>query len=564
MSTASVDELLTPSKKSVDPFNRLSCCTEPVLVVIEFCQVQGPRPLHWVPEIVDPHLDLDSVAIWLMSSEVVNGSTVMVYNQQMAIHACVHHSTILDIRARGFQRQLSIALLMATKPTTSLFRLFIDISRQLLSPILMCNRRLFKQHLSHLINVSDSIQRCSFNNYYALYADLALSPTSAARVESVAVQARRLLPRFQAAYNSLSHSKNGAGCGQHIMDDIDKCLDAIGNPHVPLLPINHLAPCMYDHFVKLLTHSRDFIMKELNKTSNGALFCAHSPILKLSHFSAPPPACADELLRLLSDTYEDKEEALKAIICNLANILYAMLSGERLAICASEQRQVTAMDLLRKLNLLRVAVQRQALVWSDNPHVIPQDCQIFGESLSRSESATWIAEGVGAVLDMNGHTIRCKEYSGVVLRSLAKKRPRSFPSDRSIITYVIALLTDFCALVYMAKYGDVRKLTQVLSLSTADVNILASFLAEVDFLRKWITEMNLNVLSRVTTLILKQHNPHNLSEEVKEIKLYGALTKQYGKDKKIREGIRTIRTAPPEKCSNSLRTGRERRLPLDT
>lgn len=46
-----------------------------------------------------------------------------------------------------------------------------------------------------------------------------------------------------------------------------------------------------------------------------------------------------------------------------------MLSGERLAICASEQRQMTAMDLLKKLNLLRVAVQRQALVWSDNPHV---------------------------------------------------------------------------------------------------------------------------------------------------------------------------------------------------
>lgn len=75
------------------------------------------------------------------------------------------------------------------------------------------------------------------------------------------------------------------------------------------------------------------------------------------------------------------------------------------------------------------------------------------------------------------------KFTGVVLRSLAKKRPDSFPSDRSIISYVIALLSDFCALVYMAKYGDVRKLAQVLSLSTADVNILASFLAEVDFLR---------------------------------------------------------------------------------
>lgn len=57
-------------------------------------------------------------------------------------------------------------------------------------------------------------------------------------------EARRLLPRFQAAYDSLSHSKNGADCGQHIMEDVDKCLKAIGNPHVPLLPINRLAPCV--------------------------------------------------------------------------------------------------------------------------------------------------------------------------------------------------------------------------------------------------------------------------------------------------------------------------------
>ncbi|VDM34304.1 unnamed protein product [Toxocara canis] len=87
------------------------------------------------------------------------------------------------------------------------------------------------------------MQRNTFNDYYALYADLTLSPSSAARVESVAVQARRLLPRFQAAYDSLSYSKRG-DCEEHCVDDVGECLDAIGNPHVSLLPVNKLAPCV--------------------------------------------------------------------------------------------------------------------------------------------------------------------------------------------------------------------------------------------------------------------------------------------------------------------------------
>lgn len=46
---------------------------------------------------------MDSVALWLMSAEVVNGSSTIVYNQQMAIYACVHYSTLLDLHARAFQ-----------------------------------------------------------------------------------------------------------------------------------------------------------------------------------------------------------------------------------------------------------------------------------------------------------------------------------------------------------------------------------------------------------------------------------------------------------------------------
>uniref|UniRef100_A0A0M3JWE7 UDENN FLCN/SMCR8-type domain-containing protein n=1 Tax=Anisakis simplex TaxID=6269 RepID=A0A0M3JWE7_ANISI len=450
-------------------------------------QVQGPRPLYRIPKSANPHLDLDSVAIWLMSSEVVSGSTIVVYNQQMAVHACVHHSTILDIRARGFQRQLSLALLSAVKPTASVLKLFIDVARQLLSPILACNRRLFKERLSQLIDLSDSMQRSTFNNYYALYSDLMLSPTSVARIESVAVQARRLLPRFQAAYNSISNSKS-ENCSRHRIDDVEECLGAIGNPHAPLLPINDLAPCTFDKFVKSLAKSRELFVNKpstaaASSTKNGAMFCAQTPILRLSHFSTPPPICPNNLLSLLSDDYEDKEESLKAIISNLNNILYAMFSGEKIAVCASKQRQITAMDLLKKLILVRVSVQRHGLIWNDSPFIIPQDCQLFGQSVSREESAKWKADGVNVIVDLNGHTIRCKQYNGAVLRSLAKKRTDSFPTDRSLIAYLVSLLTDFCMLVYMAKHEDVRKLSQLLTLTTADINMLANFLVEIDFLR---------------------------------------------------------------------------------
>ncbi|KHN78335.1 hypothetical protein Tcan_08057 [Toxocara canis] len=90
----------------------------------------------------------------------------------------------------------------------------------------------------------------------------------------------------------------------------------------------------YDYFVKSLAPSRDLFLSKLDATSsNGALFCARSPILRLSHFSAPPPACAHDLLRLLSDDYEDKEESLKAVISNLDNVSIQILLLDFILFC---------------------------------------------------------------------------------------------------------------------------------------------------------------------------------------------------------------------------------------
>ncbi|VDO15534.1 unnamed protein product [Brugia timori] len=89
---------------------------------------------------------MDNVALWLMSAEVINGSSMIVYNQQMAVYACVHYSTLLDLHARAFQVPISLALLTPVKPTVAIFKEFIETSRHLFLPLLVCNQTLFKCH----------------------------------------------------------------------------------------------------------------------------------------------------------------------------------------------------------------------------------------------------------------------------------------------------------------------------------------------------------------------------------------------------------------------------------
>lgn len=50
-----------------------------------------------------PHLDLDFVAMWILSSESVYGSTAYLFNQQLGLYGLVHHSMLLDLTARAFQ-----------------------------------------------------------------------------------------------------------------------------------------------------------------------------------------------------------------------------------------------------------------------------------------------------------------------------------------------------------------------------------------------------------------------------------------------------------------------------
>ncbi|PIO58201.1 hypothetical protein TELCIR_20369, partial [Teladorsagia circumcincta] len=103
---ARAEDLILRNKGAIDPFNRLGCNIDPVVVVVEFCQIQGPRPLATVSlkaKEKPTTLDIDNLSVWLMSSEAASGTLLVIYNQQTGIYAMSYYTTIYDIRARAFQ-----------------------------------------------------------------------------------------------------------------------------------------------------------------------------------------------------------------------------------------------------------------------------------------------------------------------------------------------------------------------------------------------------------------------------------------------------------------------------
>lgn len=64
--------------------NRISCCTRPILLFVEFCQALGPKSIFYFPErIVNEHLSFEDVALSLMSSDNLHGTYSCTFNQQI-------------------------------------------------------------------------------------------------------------------------------------------------------------------------------------------------------------------------------------------------------------------------------------------------------------------------------------------------------------------------------------------------------------------------------------------------------------------------------------------------
>lgn len=268
-----LQDFLIFGKTIADPWHRVNYCDQSVLLLIEFCQVmifitlshinffkaEGPKPICVYPKEAASFLNLDNVSIWLMSAENLHGSRLILYNQQMDLHALVYHVTLLDVAARGFQRPIALAFLNSEKPRISQRTAFRRLSQDLFRPFLSCNRRLFCSYAEHVVELANEIQRKKFHTYYSLQTNMNFGSIST-KIKQIAKQASILIKQkspsssddeehvfnlqFMDIYRMISAQPILCECGKDPRE-FEKFVKVMERPiSIELTPIFDIAPCV--------------------------------------------------------------------------------------------------------------------------------------------------------------------------------------------------------------------------------------------------------------------------------------------------------------------------------
>uniref|UniRef100_A0A915DDA6 UDENN FLCN/SMCR8-type domain-containing protein n=1 Tax=Ditylenchus dipsaci TaxID=166011 RepID=A0A915DDA6_9BILA len=445
-----LEDLVVFGRASADPWNRISCCCkDAVFVLIEFCQIQGPKPLVWFPKNLGPHLDLDQVAIWIMSSENVHGSFSSIYNQQLGLYMLVQHSTMFDITARAFQRPFALAMLTPHAPSATTTLKFQNQCIEVLRPLLSCNRNFFHWIITHCLHIAEDSEANQFDNYYALSSKekpslLVLSN----RLKAMAKQARPWHTRLLEG-PLISGSK--CECGSDF-SEFNKFVPLIDQyTSAELLPLFELAPCAGHTFLKNMEEA--YRLLSTDQPAKGNLFCYNTPLIR-SFFGANSQL--NEAQRIKKKT-------------SLVHCLFPLLAGERIAILAAKQRECTGLDLIHGLDSLRICkASESSALWTYDGQTsdLSSNLQLYGYSCKRADSVDWKNENFSAVIDLNHHKLLGKEYTGKLLAMLTSLK--SFPSDASLQQWIASLVCDLHQLVLLAKYTSVQVVADSLQLSVPD------------------------------------------------------------------------------------------------
>ncbi|GMS89283.1 hypothetical protein PENTCL1PPCAC_11458 [Pristionchus entomophagus] len=459
------EDLLIWGRKTADPFNRMGNRISPLILVIEFCQVEGPRPLivHGLEDEKKFSLDLDSISLWLMSSETSSGSISVLYNQESALHAVAYYCTVYDIQARAFQRPLCIAYLIGEKPTRTMVTQLTYRVRRLVRPLLNCNRRLFIRLLARLVALSDDLNSNLVQEYYALYRLEQLEEPAKKKIQTLADQARKLRSRLAMMSESISSQLEG-DCLKHEDTVLPQWIFEGGDNQS--MTLKSLAPCEYDSFDSGL-----ILLIEVMRTKefeHGVLYSANTAILRLPKCNTP----VKENLR--RDNWSRGEETLKTCTSHLDQILYPVVVGDDLAVTGSHQRKNSVTDLVTKLEFIRpkAHLNKRVEVWNTKNERYKG---IFGiETSPRS-----LPSNCDKILDMNSCQLHGVSYTGSLLSRLHTRR--SFPSDSSLISFISSTISLSCQLVYLGRYIPFPLIVETEKLSNEDQRILSSLLSEVDF-----------------------------------------------------------------------------------
>ncbi len=174
----STDEFITVTP--VDPWHRYSSLSRDSILVVEFSELEGPKPLISVPKALDPHFDANEFAVRVMTADYQASNKslfplrkdmqMLLTNEEQGVYTYVHYFTLFDIEARGFVRPYCIAYVTGEK--RKLLRRFDNFRRDfgsLIDGLKCCNRRRFLRELREAIESLQSLENRAVSTYYELY-----------------------------------------------------------------------------------------------------------------------------------------------------------------------------------------------------------------------------------------------------------------------------------------------------------------------------------------------------------------------------------------------------------
>ena len=402
--------------------------------------------------------------------------------------------------------------------------------------------------------------------YYdnSLVGGRSTSSAGASRLEAISLRARKLYGELDSAYKCVSaelvsHVHESSSCQVHNVD-ISAWLAKLSQTTTPttspdsgnesLRPVSSLAPCVYANFLngieklwstfRLFEPSLRFLMDQpvgsstftcggpslhfggysllhlpqIKRTKSALLSAGRTETIDGDYSEMTEDADAGEdarsLNRLVADVAasrsagETNDKLLTTVVGSLGQLLFPLLTGQFMLVCAGDLRKATGVDVLRKLRWFVPSPpdgRTDPVLWHEGTRAA------YG--VRRSQTV----RSARAALFARRRLCRKQRASVPVgarperqhLSLVAVPRPTAGPSRTqahfrlrhrpfSLILYVFSLIGDCCMLAYVLHYFmysdhelyrrnalHLSRFAQTLSLEPGDVKILRYF---VELLRQ--------------------------------------------------------------------------------
>ncbi|KAE9555003.1 hypothetical protein FO519_001749, partial [Halicephalobus sp. NKZ332] len=373
-------------------------------------------------------------------------------------------------------RPFAIAYISGEDISAEVSKRFDEYITTVTNPLLSCNMTMFTYLSEQMVNLANTVENHDFHQYYALAVEDEPSPEFSKQVQEVALQIKRVGPRFRNAFSVLSYCVDqSCSCGSSV-EDFNIFIPLIGKASATdLMPLFYLCPCGSRSFEERF--QKMFNEITMKSESNGAVIVSNTPVIN--------PTNALSNLRFPTVypkfRYNDTMICFNKCICN---VLFSILCNDSVIVAATKERISTLQDVLEKLILLRPSKRKEEIKIFDNLDQLNESMesrQFYGVELSRGESLKWVSEDSGnssVKIDLNNQKVRCQQYNGNLLKNLHRI---NFPQDKPLLSHLAYIITNIARLAVLANCTSLEKVIKDFKLPEEDHLIILNLLVESNF-----------------------------------------------------------------------------------